>query len=302
MSTVQYCQIRLEDAIALYREGNLTAAGLLKLYIKIKFAPGWQIGLIPEQVCQVLGIAKATFYKALAKTKEQSNLKRIKIINKIMLGDEQNISTNEPKNPHSPTVERDSTTVESESTTVESQSTTVENESTTVESQSTTVENESSKESDSNKQSDSPDLSSDSYSKFISNLSQGEREKFLEFCKKRTDSFDIPLKCSLRIFLAAKNKKTDTPYFAEFWELYQREGDVILSPTNDKHNTGMKPNLERWYYWLNQTGRMVRKYEKNGVVFVVDNCGQRKTFEEWLSKWSMEAAKKQFDASTRWGK
>jgi len=281
MSTVQYCQIRLEDAIALYREGNLTAAGLLKLYIKIKFAPGWQIGLIPEQVCQVLGIAKATFYKALAKIKEQDKLKRIKIINKIMLGDEQVISTDEPKTPHSPTVE---------------------NESPTVENKSTSVENESLKESDSSEQSDSPDLSSDSYSKFISNLSQGEREKFLEFCKKRTDSFDIPLKCSLRIFLAAKNKKTDTPYFAEFWELYQREGDVILSPTNDKHNTGMKPNLERWYYWLNQTGRMVRKYEKNGVVFVVDNCGQRKTFEEWLSNWSMEAAKKQFDASSRWGK
>ena len=89
MTTAQYYQIRLEDAIALYREGNLTAAGLLKLYIKIKFAPGWQIGLIPEQVCQVLGIAKATFYKALAKVKEQSGLKQIKLINKIMLGDEQ---------------------------------------------------------------------------------------------------------------------------------------------------------------------------------------------------------------------
>ncbi len=192
--TAQYCQIRLEDAIALYREGNLTAAGLLKLYIKIKFAPGWQIGLIPEQVCTVLGIAKATFYKALAKIKEQNKLKRIKIINKIMLGDEQDISIDEPKNSHSPTVERDSTTVENNSTTVESESTTVESESTTVENKSTTIEFESSKEADSNEQSDSPDLSSNSYSKFISNLSQGEREKFFEFCKKRTDSFEIPLK------------------------------------------------------------------------------------------------------------
>ena len=83
MSTAQYYQVRLEDAISLYREGNLTACGLLKLYIKIKFAPGWQIGLIPEQVCKVLGIAKATFYKALAKVKEQDNLKQIKFINKI---------------------------------------------------------------------------------------------------------------------------------------------------------------------------------------------------------------------------
>ena len=106
----------------------------------------------------------------------------------------------------------------------------------------------------------------------------------------------------MNTFLAARNKKTDTHYFAEFWELYKKESDVVLNPTNDEHNTGMKPNLERWYYWLNQTGRMVRKYEKNGVVFVVDNCGQRRTFEEWLLNWSMEAAKKQFDASNRWGK
>ncbi len=300
MTTSQYYQIKLEDAIALYQEGNLTAAGLLKLYIKIKFAPGWQIGLIPEQVCQVLGIAKATFYKALAKVKEQSNLKQIKLINKIMLGDEQT-STNEPDNTQSPGVESDSTTVESNSTTVESESTTVESGSTTIENKSPSVENEPPKKATSKQHSDSPD-SSHIYSKFISNLSQGEREKFLEFCKKRTDSFDIPLKCGLKTFLAAWNKKTDTPYFAEFWELYKKEADVVLNPTEKSNTTGMKPNLDKWYYWMNQTGRMVRKYEKNGVVYIVDNCGQRRTFEEWLSRWSMEAAKKQFDASSRWGK
>ena len=109
--------------------------------------------------------------------------------------------------------------------------------------------------------------------------------------------------------MAAKNKKTDTPYFAEFWDLYQKEERVVSNHTNERHNTsnqatgtGMKPDFKKWYYWMNQTGRMVRKYEKNGVVFIVDNCGQRRTFEEWLSRWSMEAAKKQFDASSRWGK
>ncbi len=267
MTTAQYYQVRLEDAISLYREGNLTACGLLKLYIKIKFAPGWQIGLIPEQVCKVLGIAKATFYKALTKVKEQDNLKQIKIINKIMLGDELN-STNEPKNLQSPTVESDSPIVESQSPTRESQSTIVENESPTVESESPTVENESPKEPDSKQQSDSPDLSSDSYSKFISSLSSSERENFLDFCKRRTDSFDIPLKCGLNTFLAAWNKKTNIPYFAEFWDLYKKESSVALNPTNENNTTGMKPNLEKWYYWMNQTGRMVRKYEKNGVVYI----------------------------------
>ncbi len=281
MTTAQYYQIRLEDAIALYQEGNLTACGLLKLYIKIKFAPGWQIGLIPEQVCKVLGIAKATFYKALAKVKEQSGLKQIKLINKIMLGDEYS-STNEPrnavtgkplnsiqgnlspKNTQSPSVESDSTSVESDSTTVESDSTTVESESTTVENKSTTVKNEPPKEPNSKQHRDSPDLSSDSYSNLISSLSDSEREKFLEFCQKRTDSFDIPLKCGLNTFLSAWNKNTNIPYFKEFWDLYKQEGGVVSNHTSGNNTTEVKPNLDKWYYWLNQTGRMVRKYEKNG--------------------------------------
>ena len=301
MTTAQYYQIKLEDAIALYQEGNLTAAGLLKLYIKIKFAPGWQIGLIPEQVCQVLGIAKATFYKALAKVKEQSGLKQIKLINKIMLGDEQT-STNEPKKPQSPTVESDSTTVESKSTTVESESTTVEFESTSVENKSTTVENKPPKEPTSKQHSDSPDLSSNIYSNFISNLSQEEREKFLDFCKKRTDSFDIPLKCGLKTFLAAWNKKTDTPYFVEFWDLYKKEADVVLNPTEKSNTTGVKPNFEKWYYWMKEVGIMVRKYDWRGEVGAIDNCGKSQSFEEWLKVYSMEEAKQRFEAASRWGR
>ncbi len=309
MSTAQYYQIRLQDAIALYREGNLTACGLLKLYIKIKFAPGWQIGLIPEQVCQVLGIAKATFYKALAKVKEQSGLKQIKLINKIMLGDEHD-NTHKPKKTHSPTVENNSTTIESKSTTVESESSTVENES-------TTVENEPPKEASSKQHSESPDLYSNIYTEFISNLSSCEREKFLEFCQKRTDSFEIPLKCGLNTFLAAKNKETGISYFVEFWELYKKEGDVALNPTKDKHNTrtyqapgetpgvlssGMKPDFQKWYYWMNQLGIMVKKYDWKGEVGAIDNCGVDKNFEEWLKTYSMEEAKQRFDVSNGWGR
>ena len=75
MSTVQYCQIRLEDAIALYREGNLTACGLLKLYIKIKFPTGKGIELETKQVCEELGISRSQFYKSIAKLKKSEGLK-----------------------------------------------------------------------------------------------------------------------------------------------------------------------------------------------------------------------------------
>ncbi len=163
------------------------------------------------------------------------------------------------------------------------------------------VKNEPETISKTSQHSDSPD-SSHIYSKFISNLSQGEREKFLEFCKKRTDSFDIPLKCGLKTFLAAKNKKTDTPYFAEFWDLYQKEGNVVLNPTEKSNTTGMKPNFQKWYYWMKEIGIMVRKYDWRGEVGAIDNCGKSQSFEEWLKTYSMEEAKQRFEAASRWGR
>ena len=307
MNTTQYYPRTLKILLADYAAGIMTIPGLIVDYIRIKFAPGWRVSLSPKKVCEELGIKLGSFYRAIALivkkkliTRAIHLLREEKVLNEEYVGDEK--SPDDKENPIHRSVKeihKDEKNIHESVKEIHKDEKNIHIDENKIH---RSVKNNPETPSETSQHSESPNLSSDSYSKFISNLSQEEREKFLEFCKKRTDSFEIPLKCGLKTFLAARNKKTDTHYFAEFWDLYKKEGDVVRGHTNENNTTGMKPNLERWYYWLNQTGRMVRKYEKNGVVYIVDNCGERRTFEEWLPNCSMEAAKKQFDAATRWGK
>ncbi|MGK7916439.1 MAG: hypothetical protein AB4038_13000, partial [Prochloraceae cyanobacterium] len=66
----QFYKLTLERAIADYRDGLITATGLLRYYLKIRYAKGWKINLNPTEICSLLGFTKATFYKALAKLKK----------------------------------------------------------------------------------------------------------------------------------------------------------------------------------------------------------------------------------------
>ena len=68
--STQFYKLTLDRAIADYRDGLITATGLLRYYLKIRYAPGWKIKLNPPERCSLLGFTKATFYKALAKLKK----------------------------------------------------------------------------------------------------------------------------------------------------------------------------------------------------------------------------------------
>ena len=39
----QFYQITLPEIISLYKEGEITTFCAIKLYIKVRFAPGWKI-------------------------------------------------------------------------------------------------------------------------------------------------------------------------------------------------------------------------------------------------------------------
>ena len=54
--------------------------------------------------------------------------------------------------------------------------------------------------------------------------------------------------------------------FSPGGDLYQKEGGVVLNPTNENNTTGMKPNFQKWYYWMKEVGIMVRKYDWRGEV------------------------------------
>ncbi len=66
----QFYQTTLQDAIADYQDGALTAYGLVKYYIRIKFAPGWKIVLNLKNICSELELNLNTLYRALKKIKQ----------------------------------------------------------------------------------------------------------------------------------------------------------------------------------------------------------------------------------------
>ena len=84
--------------------------------------------------------------------------------------------------------------------------------------------------------------------------------------------------------------------------MYKKEDSVVRRLTNEEHTTGMKPDFQKWYYWMKEVGIMVRKYDWRGEVGAIDNCGVDKSFEEWLKVYSMEDAKQRFEAASRWGR
>ncbi len=298
--TAQYYQKTLKILLDDYRSGLVTIPGLIVEYIRIKFAPGWRVSLSPKKVCSELGIKLGSFYRAIALivkkkliTRAIHLLREDKILNEEYVGyeksndDKENV-IHQNENP----IHEDENPIHKSEKEIHKDEKEIHK----------FVKNDPETTSKNKSSSESPDLSSNSYSKFISNLSQSERENFLDFCKRRTDSFDIPLKCSLRTFLAARNKETGISYLAEFWDLYQKEGDVALNLTEKSNTTGMKPNFQKWYYWLKEVGIMVRKYDWRGEIGAIDNCGKSQSFEEWLKIYSMEEAKQRFEASNRWGR
>ncbi len=87
----QFYKLTLDRAIADYQDGLITATGLLRYYLKIRYAPGWKIRLNPQEICSKLGFTKATFYKALAKLKKlgQASVGKLNLI-PVTLTEEEN--------------------------------------------------------------------------------------------------------------------------------------------------------------------------------------------------------------------
>ena len=65
----QFYQLTLSEIISLYKEGEVTTSCAIKLYIKIKFAPGWKIVIDRDKVMEAFGISIHQFRRAIAKLK-----------------------------------------------------------------------------------------------------------------------------------------------------------------------------------------------------------------------------------------
>ncbi len=221
--THQFYQLRLDEAIADYRAGLITATGLLKYYIRIRFAPSWQIILNPIEVCQLLGLAKPTFYKALAKLKQLGWRfgKSVQIIGE---------SDARVRDNTDPSVDKDDPTVEKDDPVRDSPDPT---ENKIIRSSNKKAETPSQR----NKPSDLPDSSPDNnqsfsnsllnseiqqtkrpsrdaYADFWGSLPTEEREKFLDFVRKKTEHFSNPI-VHIHDYLASKNR------YLEFYKNFQ---------------------------------------------------------------------------------
>ena len=226
----QFAKTTLEEAINEYRLGFLTATGLVRYWIKITMAYGWEKRIKPKDICDELGVSKSAFYKAIAQLKVLGYINfevhgEMTIIN----SEPDSILNNIPTNANTENCPRLEKTVHDcgqLSTIMDSQSTIVENDSTIMDSQSTIVENETPKPALSKHSGSSPDLYQ-IYFKFIPSLLQetGEGESelicFFEWMDEHLwPTFDTPVKHPDR-WLKSIDPETEQPRFWTQWAAYQ---------------------------------------------------------------------------------
>jgi len=173
--TEQHYRITLSDAIAHYQAGDLTAKGLVHIYIKIRCKPGWTIKLDHKEVCPLLGIRKTAFYNAISRLKAEGSIDW-----EAPQGIVVSLSTSSGFRECG-----------NNSAIAESQSAIAESQSAIAESQSAIAELKCSKPLPEKNYSDSPNYDQ-LYFKFLSSLSQEEREKFLEFGLKKAAELPKP--------------------------------------------------------------------------------------------------------------
>lgn len=181
----QFYRLTLDRAIADYQDGLITATGLLRYYLKIRYAPGWKIRLNPEEICSLLGFTKATFYKALAKLKKLGRAEIGKLTLIPLVFTEEEIAESADIAKDSPTVEPESPTVYSESP--------IEEQESPIRKSILHSENLTSPKAPKIKANrDSPDSSSNSYQSFSLSLSDSQRENFLTFCQQQANQLPKP--------------------------------------------------------------------------------------------------------------
>lgn len=259
--STQFYKLTLDRAIADYRDGLITATGLLRYYLKIRYAPGWKIKLNPEEICSLLGFTKATFYKALAKLKKlgRAEIGKLNLV-PVTLTEESEADE-----------KQDSLTVDTQSPTVDTQSPTEEKESPSGKSRRP-LENSTPPQSPKTKaDSDSPDSSSNSYQSFSNSLSNSQRENFLGFCQQQANQLPKP---------PVLVKKWIQNNWEELHSLWcKKSPDVAyLSGNNSQQDWYSHPRFNRW------KRRLECQYQARDFLVLLNNGGtedERRAFARW---------------------
>jgi hypothetical protein len=262
--STQFYRLTLDRAIADYQDGLITATGLLRYYLKIRYAPGWKIRLNPEEICSLLGFTKATFYKALAKLKKLGRAEIGKLTLIPLVFTEEEIA-------ESVDIAKDSPTVEPESPTVYSESPIEEQESPTGKS-SLQLENLTSpKAPEIKNNSDSPDSSLNSYQSFSNSLSNSQRESFLTFCQQQANQLPKP---------PVLVKKWIQRNWEELRSLWRKKSPDVAFMSGDisQQDWTNHPRFKRWKRYLEC------QYQARDFIVLLNNGGteeERRAFARW---------------------
>ena len=290
----QFYKLTLDRAIADYRDGLITATGLLRYYLKIRYAPGWKIRLNPPEICSKLGFTKATFYKALGKLKQlgQASIGKLNLIPVTLTetederprADERRKRTREENAPESDLIQ-DSPTVEFQSPTEDCESPIVDHQSPSRKSSLQSEKMTPPQPNKTNKDSDSPDVSSDSYQIFIKSLSQHQRENFFGFCSSMANQLPEPP------VLVKRWIQNNWEELVAKWQKKFR--DVVQLDSNKTQRDWRKhPKFEEWlgYVRISYGGFCAtdtldcRDVNGNGEVYhfgTPEDRAERKAFAAW---------------------
>jgi hypothetical protein len=260
----QFYRLTLDRAIADYQDGLITATGLLRYYLKIRYAPGWKIRLNPEEICSLLGFTKATFYKALAKLKKlgRAEIGKLNLIPLVFT---------EEEIAESADIAKDSPTVEPESPIVDSESPIREQESPTGKSSLQSENLTSPKALEIKKNSDSPDSSSNSYQSFSLSLSDSQRENFLAFCQQQANQLPKP---------PVLVKKWIQRNWEELRSLWCKKSPKVAFMSGDisQQDWTNHPNFKRWKRYLEC------QYQARDFIVLLNNGGtkeEKRAFARW---------------------
>jgi hypothetical protein len=193
----QHYRLSLNKAIQDYKDGIITATGLVFYTVGIYRKPGHKLRVQDiEEFCREIGVSRAAFYKAISKLKVKGRLNWEAIGGVDLWIPESNVVEIQTGEEVSTDVESESTNVETLSTDVESESTNVETLSTDVESESTNVDEECLEWLQNKDSEDSSYISQSSTN--ISQSSTKKKKKFEKISKEQKKEFRSELK-ALRI-------------------------------------------------------------------------------------------------------
>jgi hypothetical protein len=261
----QFYKLTLDQAIADYQDGLITATGLLRYYFKIKFAPGWKIRLNPTEICTQLGFSRATFYKALAKLKQlsQASINKLTLI-EVALGEEKITTQSDITN-------NDSTSKDKQSTTVNKNSSIEDKQSSTVEKSLLSKNLIPVKPSETNESGDSPDLDSNSYQTFLNSLSDNQRENFFGFCQRQASLLPEP---------PILVRKWIEHNWLDLCHAWAKHSPAVARLNNKtlQQDWSFHPRFKRWKFLLES------EYDAPYFLRLIKNGGtpeERKAFAQW---------------------